>query len=127
MQAKMEKKEIIDIFVEGRPITSAGEQPEQDWKNTIKNAFSEVEMEPIDKSVVKLDFALSLERFMRRGRSVKNDLDNLAKPVLDVLVQVGVFTDDSGILDLTLRKRKSKKEGVRIRVSEFSGPDFVVI
>ena len=123
----MEKKEIVDIFVEGRPVTFAGEQPEQDWKNTIKNAFSEVEMEPIDKSVVKLDFALSLERFMRRGRSVKNDLDNLAKPVLDVLVQVGVFTDDSGILDLTLRKRKSKKEGVRIRVPEFSGPDFIVI
>ena len=123
----MEKKEIVDIFVEGRPVTFAGEQPEQDWKNTIKNAFSEVGMEPIDKSVVKLDFALSLERFMRRGRSVKNDLDNLAKPVLDVLVQVGVFTDDSGILDLTLRKRKSKKEGVRIRVSEFSGQDFIVI
>ena len=127
MQTKMEKKEIVDIFVEGRPVTFAGEQPEQDWKNTIKNAFSEVGMEPIDKSVVKLDFALSLERFMRRGRSVKNDLDNLAKPVLDVLVQVGVFTDDSGILDLTLRKRKSKKEGVRIRVSEFSGQDFIVI
>jgi len=127
MQTKMEKKEIVDIFVEGRPVTFAGEQPEQDWKNTIKNAFSEVEIEPIDKSAVKLDFALSLERFMRRGRSVKNDLDNLAKPVLDVLVQVGVFTDDSGILDLTLRKRKSKKEGVRIRVSEFSEPDFIVI
>ena len=127
----MEKKEIIDIFVEGRPVTFAGGQPEQDWKNTIKNTilpiWSELKMEPIDKSIVKLDFALLLERFMRRGGSKKNDLDNLAKPVLDVLVQVGVFTDDSGILDLTLRKRKSKKEGVRIRVSEFSGPDFIVI
>ena len=123
----MEKKEIIDIFVEGRPVTFAGEQPEQDWKNTIKNAFSEVEMEPIVKSTIKLDFALLLERFMRQGGSKKNDLDNLAKPVLDSLVDIKVLEDDTGVLNLTLRKRKSKKEGVRITVSEFSGQDFIVI
>ena len=127
----MEKKEIIDIFVEGRPVTFAGGQPEQDWKNTIKNTilpiWSELKMEPIDKSIVKLDFALLLERFMRRGGSKKNDLDNLAKTILDTLVAIGVLRDDSGVLDLTLRKRKSKKEGVRIRVSEFSGQDFIVI
>ena len=123
----MEKKEIIDIFVEGKPVTYSGEQPEEDWKNTIKNAFSEVELEPIDKSIVKLDFALLLERFMRRGGSKKNDLDNLAKPVLDSLVDIKVLEDDTGVLNLTLRKRKSKKEGVRITVSEFSGQDFIVI
>ena len=127
----MEKKEIIDIFVEGKPITYSGEQPEEDWKNTIKNAilpiWSELKMEPIDKSIIKLDFALLLERFMRRGESKKNDLDNLAKTILDTLVAIGVLRDDSGVLDLTLRKRKSKKEGVRIRVSEFSGQDFIVI
>ena len=127
----MEKKEIIDIFVEGTPVTYSGEQPEEDWKNTIKNIihpiWAELKMEPIDKSIIKLDFALLLERFMRRGESKKNDLDNLAKTILDTLVAIGVLRDDSGVLDLTLRKRKSKKEGVRIRVSEFSGQDFIVI
>ena len=127
----MEKKEIIDIFVEGRPVTFAGGQPEQDWKNTIKNTilpiWSELKMEPIVKSTIKLDFVLLLERFMRQGGSKKNDLDNLAKPVLDSLVDIKVLEDDTGVLNLTLRKRKSKKEGVRITVSEFSGQDFIVI
>ena len=93
----MEKKEIIDIFVEGRPVTFAGGQPEQDWKNTIKNAilpiWSELKMEPIVKSTIKLDFALLLERFMRQGGSKKNDLDNLTKPVLDSLVDIKVLED----------------------------------
>ena len=84
-------------------------------------------MEPIVKSTIKLDFALLLERFMRQGGSKKNDLDNLAKPVLDSLVDIKVLEDDTGVLNLTLRKRKSKKEGVRITVSEFSGQDFIVI
>ena len=127
----MEKKEIIDIFVEGRPETFAGGQPEQDWKNTIKTTilpiWSELKMEPIVKSTIKLDFALLLERFMRQGGSKKNDLDNLAKPVLDSLVDIKVLEDDTGVLNLTLRKRKSKKEGVQITVSEFSGQDFIVI
>ena len=113
--------------MEGKPVTYSVEQPEEDWKNTIKNACYEVELEPIDKSILKLDFALLLERFMRRGGSKKYDLDNLAKTILDTLVEIGVLRDDSGVLYLTLRKRKSKKEGVRIRVSEFSGPDFIVI
>ena len=127
----MEKKEIIDIFVEGTPVTYSGGQPEEDWKNTIKNIihpiWAELKMEPIDKSIIKLDFALLLERFMRQGGSKKNDLDNLAKPVLDSLVDIKVLEDDTGVLNLTLRKRKSKKEGVQITVSEFSGQDFIVI
>jgi len=51
-------------------------------------------------------------------------LDNLAKPTLDALVELGVFTDDSGVLDLILRKRKSNVEGVKIRVSEFKKDEF---
>jgi len=121
----MEKKEIIDIFVEGKPVTFGDTSIERPWKDTIKTAFSEINLEPIEKSEVTLDFALHIDRFMRRGKQPLNDLDNLAKPVLDALVEIGIFSDDSGVLDLILRKRKSNTEGVRIRISEFSGPDFI--
>jgi len=123
----MEKKEIIDIFVEGKPVTFGDTSIEKPWKDTIKNAFSEIKIEPIEKSKVILDFALHVDRFMRKGKQPRNDLDNLTKPVLDALVEKGVFSDDSGVLDLILRKRKSKIEGVRIRISEFSGSDFIVL
>jgi Holliday junction resolvase RusA-like endonuclease len=116
---------MIDILVEGKPVTFGNTSIDRPWKETIKNAFSEVNIESIEKSKVTLDFALLPERFMRKGEQPRNDLDNLSKPVLDALVELGIFPDDSGVLDLTLRKRKAKTEGVRIRISEFSGRDFV--
>jgi Holliday junction resolvase RusA-like endonuclease len=117
----------LDIFVEGKPVTFGNASTEKPWKDNIKKAFTNVKLEPIEKSKVALDFSLLPERFMRRGKQPLNDLDNLSKPVLDAMVEINIFSDDSGILDLTLRKRKSNKEGVRIRISEFSGIDSLVI
>ena len=117
----------LDIFVEGKPVTFGNASTEKPWKDNIKKAFTNVKLEPIEKSKVALDFSLLPERFMKRGKQPLNDLDNLSKPVLDAMVEINVFSDDSGILDLTLRKRKSNKEGVRIRISEFSGNDSLGI
>ena len=117
----------VDVFVEGKPVTFGNASTEKPWKDNIKNAFTNVELDPLEKSTVTLDFALLPERFMKRGKQKLNDLDNLSKPVLDALVEINIFLDDSGILDLTLRKRKSKKEGVRIRISEFSEDDSIQI
>ena len=117
----------LDIFVGGKPVTFGNASTEKPWKDNIKKAFTNVKLEPIEKSKVALDFSLLPERFMKRGKQPLNDLDNLSKPVLDAMVEINVFLDDSGILDLTLRKRKSNKEGVRIRISEFSGNDSLGI
>ena len=117
----------VDVFVEGKPVTFGNASIEKPWKDSIKNAFNNVELDPLEKSTVTLDFALLPERFMKRGKQKLNDLDNLSKPVLDALVEINIFLDASGILDLTLRKRKSKKEGVRIRISEFSEDDSIQI
>ena len=117
----------LDIFVEGKPVTFGNASTEKPWKDNIKKAFTNVKLEPIEKSKVALDFSLLPERFMKRGKQPLNDLDNLSKPVLDAMVEINVFLYDSGILDLTLRKRKSNKEGVRIRISEFSGNDSLGI
>jgi Holliday junction resolvase RusA-like endonuclease len=90
----------------------------------IKNELRSYIQEPIEKASVTLDFFLTPTRFMRQGKQPRNDLDNLAKPVLDSLVELGMFLDDSGILDLSLRKRKSNIEGVKIKVRTFAGSEF---
>lgn len=115
----MENKAIISKFVEGKPVTFGNSATEKPWKDTIKNSFNAWTLEPLEKSIVRLDFSLNPERFMRQGKQPRNDLDNLAKPVLDALVEIGIFEDDSGILDLTLRKRKSNVEGVTIQIYPF--------
>ena len=122
----MTQKEDVDIFVEGRPVTFGNTSTEKPWKDNIKNSFTNVELEPFERSKVSLDFALLPERFMKRGKQKLNDLDNLSKPVLDALVEINIFLDDSGILDLTLKKRKSNNEGVRIRISKFSENDSIL-
>ncbi|MEX0656856.1 MAG: RusA family crossover junction endodeoxyribonuclease [Nitrosopumilaceae archaeon] len=120
----MEKKAIIDKFVEGKPVTFGDSKIERPWKDTIKNALSDWQGEPIEKAIVQLDFSLLPIRFMRQGKQARNDLDNLAKPTLDALVELGVFQDDSGILDLILRKRKANVEGVSIKVYHFKKNEF---
>jgi len=117
-------KILIDKFVEGKPITFGNTIAERPWKELIKNALRDWNHEPLEKTSVTLDFFLTPTRFMRQGKQPRNDLDNLAKPVLDALVEHGIFIDDSNILDLVLRKRKANVEGVRIRVSEFSGNEL---
>ena len=125
----MEKDFKIDIFVEGKPVTFGGSQPEQIWKQDISKAIHDMKWEidpaevcPYGESKVILDFALTTERFMGTRENRKNDLDNLAKPVLDVLCSDSplgdfpIIEDDSMVLKLILTKKASSKEGVRIRI-----------
>ena len=136
----MEKDFKIDIFVEGKPVTFGGSQPEQIWKQDISKVIHDMEWEhdpsevcPYGESKVILDFALTTERFMGTRENRKNDLDNLAKPVLDVLcskigplVDCPIIEDDSMILELILSKRISSKEGVRISIIPYDHDDLGV-
>ena len=130
----MEKDFKIDIFVEGKPVTFGGSQPEQIWKQDISKVIHDMEWEhdpsevcPYGESKVILDFALNDERVTGTRENPRNDLDNLAKPVLDVLCSNSplgdfpIIEDDSMILDLNLTKRASSKEGVRIRIIPYLG------
>lgn len=48
--------------------------------------------------------------FDRKQHTSKPDLDNLAKPVLDGLVDSGVIKDDAQIIELNMRKKWATKE-----------------
>jgi len=121
----MDKKEIIDIFVEGKPVTFGDKKTEKPWKDTIIKSFNGIDINSIEKSKVMLEFLLTPDRFMRKGKQPRNDLDNLSKPVLDALVELGIFPDDSGVLDLILRKRKSNVQGVKIQIAVFDDNEFI--
>ena len=82
--------------------------------------------DPVRDAVVILDFYLKPERFRGNKGRPGNDLDNLAKLVLDSLcIKVngwrgyGVLYDDTDVLDLLLRKRASTDEGIRIRLYQW--------
>ena len=41
----MSQTNSIDIFVEGRPVTFGNASTEKPWKDNIKNAFTNLELE----------------------------------------------------------------------------------
>lgn len=71
-------------------------------------------MFPHGTSVVKRD------RDKTFARITRPDLDNMAKGLLDCLMEVGLIQDDAQIFDLHLRKfnTKSKNQGIRIYISD---------
>jgi Holliday junction resolvase RusA-like endonuclease len=48
----------------------------------------------------------------------KPDLDNLAKAVLDALTDVGMWTDDSRVVELKVSKRYAEQPGAVITIKE---------
>lgn len=112
-------KPVLDKFVEGKPVTFGDAKTERPWKETIRSVIGPWKKELISRSTVILDFSLDVSRFTIKGKQTRNDLDNLAKPVLHALVEVNILYSDSDILDLVLRKRTGNREGVRIRVYEW--------
>jgi Holliday junction resolvase RusA-like endonuclease len=108
-----------------------GDKTDHIYREKVRDRITEAkgkwENAPIGDALVILDFYLKPERFRgNRGRP-GNDLDNLAKLVLDALcIEVngwkgyGILRDDTDILDLLLRKRESLDEGVNIRVYDWS-------
>ena len=62
--------------------------------------------------------ALAMDAFPPDRR--RRDLDNIAKPVLDVLEHAGVYEDDSQVDMLVTRRREPVRAGkVMIRLDEF--------
>lgn len=54
------------------------------------------------------------------ARTTRPDLDNMAKGLLDCLMEVGLIQDDAQIFDLRLRKFNvnAKSQGIRIYISD---------
>lgn len=77
--------------------------------------------------VVEIDFVFphgtniaKRDRDKTFARITRPDLDNMAKGLLDCLMEVGLIQDDAQIFDLRLRKfnSNSKHQGVRISISD---------
>lgn len=71
-----------------------------------------VEMELVCKPIGKSKFT-----------TPSGDVDNLAKPTLDVLTQEGYYGDDRQITDLRVRKRfpeKGEQPHIRIHIKQYT-------
>lgn len=49
-----------------------------------------------------------------------SDIDNFAKPILDIMVKSGLIEDDRMVKRLVLEKYKNKKESMEILISKYN-------
>lgn len=78
-----------------------------------QNAFAE----PWMKDPIEGRLSVTIDAFPPDRR--KRDIDNIIKPILDVITENGVWVDDEQIDELTVRRRPKKDwSGVRVYITE---------
>ena len=108
---------LFKKLVRGKPSVWANQPLEGQWRETLRKSLADKNQPdhlPHRHLAVSLDFFLAPNRL-----TLGNDLDNLAKPVLDILVQEGFIKVDSLVCRLELTKTKAEKEGVQIQIWEW--------
>ena len=126
--ARVNGKQIIMSYRK-KPQKRAHELYEHELKRDIrqrKDGIGTLYIFAGEPIIVKIDFmfphpACTAKRDRNKvfARTVRPDVDNMAKGLLDCLMSVGLIQDDASIFDLQLRKFNvpSSKRGVRIPIT----------
>jgi crossover junction endodeoxyribonuclease RusA len=89
------------------------------------SAEGEMLAQSVPRGRERVRYELSIDAYPPDRR--RRDLDNILKPLLDVLEEYGALPDDEQIDILTVRRRGHKKPGyVTIRLSEIDSEDSLV-
>ena len=113
---------MMEFVIRGIPSPWANGEPEVRWRKAIATQVPPRPEIPAGAVFeVELEFCVHPDRLLRG-----NDLDNLAKPVLDTLFTqsrpskhpTGALfgVDDGQVVDLKLRKTAAQEEGVRVAI-----------
>ena len=92
-------QKIINIVVVGRVSVWANPPYEAPWKTKIIEAVKPIAESPTKNCSVRLQFYISEERL-----TAGNDVDNLAKLVLDALKAARAIVDDPFVFNLDVTK-----------------------
>lgn len=111
---------LFDLMVPGQVCTNSNKETIHSWRQVLERFFASLHLVRTQrrKISVELKFFLSPRRVYG---TQKNDLDNLAKPVLDAMKRIGIIQDDSEIFHLDARKFSTMgEEGVYVKVKELN-------
>jgi Holliday junction resolvase RusA-like endonuclease len=115
----MNGKPLFDLMVSGEVSTNSNRTTIHTWREALERFFASLHLAPIQrrKISVELKFFLAPKRIYGMQ---KNDLDNLAKPVLDAMKRIEIIRDDADIFRLEVTKFPTNgEEGVYVRVRDW--------
>jgi len=106
MKFKIETNPLtVNMAWQGRRFKS------KDYLEYEKEVFYQLPKESI-KGEIEIHFLFNVKTYSRR------DVDNMIKPLQDILVKAGVIDDDKNIVKLIAEKRKSKTNSVEVSIKK---------
>ena len=97
----MRGTKLFEIAIDGH-ITTKSSRKNTEWNDRMETKFSTLDSFPLSRRIaIEAKFWIDSKRFRESGAL---DLDNLIKPVLDVMTKNNVIDDDASIFDLSITK-----------------------
>jgi len=97
----MRGTKLFEVSIGGH-ITTKSNRKITEWSDRLENKFSNLHSFPSTRKIaIDARFWISANRFRASGAL---DLDNLIKPVLDIMTKNNVIDDDASIFDLRITK-----------------------
>lgn len=116
----MNGESLFDLMVPGQVSTNSNRETIHTWREVLERFFASLHLTHIQrrKISVELKFFLAPKRIYGMQ---KNDLDNLAKPVLDAMKRIKIIQDDADIFRLEVTKFPTNgEEGMYIKVRDWN-------
>ena len=82
------------------------------YKSYEKELCALLPRQKMIKGMVKVDF------FFGHPNAMKTDVDNLLKPLLDIITKAGYIEDDRYVMELSAKKEKTDIAGIRIKITK---------
>ena len=97
----MRGTKLFEVSIDGH-ITTKSNRKNTDWNDRLETELSNLSSFPSTRRIaIDAKFWISSNRFRESGAL---DLDNLIKPVLDIMTKNNVIDDDASIFNLNITK-----------------------
>ncbi|MBL7001954.1 MAG: RusA family crossover junction endodeoxyribonuclease [Nitrosopumilus sp.] len=110
---------ILETNIQGSISTNSNREKASTWKNDVARSLGSLDISLSDKQKISVDVKFWISS--RRLRSRHNDLDNLVKPVLDSMKNIGIIQDDAEVFHLDVTKFSTEgEEEIKMIVKEWN-------
>ncbi len=110
---------LLDTSIQGHISTNSNKEVINKWRNDVERSLGSLDLSFAHKQKISVEIKFWISSY--RLRTKRNDLDNLAKPILDCMKQIGMIVDDAEIFHLDVTKFPTTgEEEIRLVVKEWN-------
>ena len=110
---------ILETSIQGNISTNSNREKVSVWKDNVARSLGSLDISVFDRQKISVDIKFWISS--KRLRNRHNDLDNLVKPVLDSMKNIGIIQDDAEVFHLDVTKFSTEgEEEIKMIVKEWN-------